>query len=44
MPLPDEEWLQKLKRIFDFLCDRDFNIDRPTWLSFCQDQHIAAEE
>lgn len=43
MPLPDEEGLQQLKRIFDFLDDRDFTIDRPTWLSFCQAQNISTE-
>jgi len=43
MSLPDEQWSQLLKRIFDFLDDRDFTIDRSTWLGFCQDHHISTK-
>lgn len=33
-----------LHRIFDFLCDRDFNIDRSAWKSFCRDHQISEDE
>lgn len=44
MPLPDEDWLQQLDRIFDFFGERDFSIDRPTWEIFCRDHHISEKE
>jgi hypothetical protein len=40
MTLSDE----LLDRIFDFLGDRDFNIDRPTWENFCRDHHVSEKE